>query len=268
MPDRIADLAHEVLKAHGLWRLPVDPRAIAQAEGIVIAAGVYGPSFDARIEYFASESGFGIFHNGEGPGRPHGRVRFSLAHELGHFYIPEHRAALRAGVTSNCIANFHSHTERERQADTFASELLMPGPLFVSAVRRFRQSVCDLKDLCALATRLETSLTSTILRYCNSDIEACTAVFTDADGIAWAVASYDMRSRGMSYVEFGAAVPDDTVTAEVWRRIAAGESLAITGRRTEAHRWFERPRGSWVWEEVMPLGATGRVVTLLTPDDG
>lgn len=88
MADEIALAAEEVLRALKLWKLPVDPFAIIREEKILLAPGAYDEGFGARIEYFPPHKQFGIFYRQSG--RTSGRIRFSLSHELGHFYLPEH----------------------------------------------------------------------------------------------------------------------------------------------------------------------------------
>ena len=89
METPIADRAKDVLVTLNMWRVPVDPFAIAVEEGMELAPGTYGEGFDARIEYLTSVKRFVIYYRESG--RTEGRIRFSVAHELGHFYIPEHR---------------------------------------------------------------------------------------------------------------------------------------------------------------------------------
>ena len=54
------------------------------------------------------------------------RVRFSLAHELGHFYIESHRERLCAGEAHDSEQGLISDKKREREADAFAASLLIP----------------------------------------------------------------------------------------------------------------------------------------------
>lgn len=60
---------------------------------------------------------------------PGARMRFTAAHELGHVIIPWHRGVFlddESLDTSQRIANVDAYIEMERQANAFASELLMP----------------------------------------------------------------------------------------------------------------------------------------------
>lgn len=58
----------------------------------------------------------------------HNRQRFTLAHELGHIIIPWHLGTIIDSIDNNEVANSHStqYWNNEREANRFASELLMP----------------------------------------------------------------------------------------------------------------------------------------------
>lgn len=266
MPDPIADLAREVLQTFGLWRLPVNPFAIVKKEGIDLEEGDYGDRFDARIEFYPHFNSFCIFHERAGGWRTDGRVRFSIAHELGHFYLPDHNKRLRGGKMHNSVSDFRSIDPLEQQADEFAAALLMPLELFRRELDSFSLRRCDLKDLSRLADRIGTSITSTARRYCQSDREPCTIFFSEDGVVRWGVSSTDMQLRGMFFHKYGTPAPAGSKTAELWDRLRCGESCDVVSGTVDSHVWFEWPKADDLWEEVMPLGNTGVVITQLTPE--
>jgi len=206
-----------------------------------------------------------LFHAQPGGWRTEGRVRFSLAHELGHFYIPAHRDRLLKGIGHNSESDFRSRQPAELEADEFAADLLMPMELFRAKLNSFRSSFCTLDNLAMLAEQLETSLTSTAIRYCASDREPCTIFFSTNEVMHWGKASQDMQLLGMYFCETNKPPPAGSKTAELWARIRAdGYAKKIEGR-VPAGLWFEWPRAAYLWEEAMPLGQN-RVITQLTPD--
>jgi IrrE N-terminal-like domain len=246
-----------------MWRLPVDPFAIAREERILLGPGLYGDGFDARIEYFASYRRFGIYYRELG--RTSGRVRFSLGHELGHFYLPQHRERLLKGISHDSQSDYRSRDPIEQEADRFSANLLMPRSLFVSEVKGFRRSVCDVKDLCTLADRLGTSITSTAIRYCDCEIEGTTAVFSQKGIVQWAYASEDMRQLGCYFVKSGSSIPRDSETARLLKLLDGGPTGQVVGHQIDAHVWFDWPKRKWLYEEAMQLG--DRVLTWLVIDD-
>lgn len=266
MADPVIELSKDVLQTLNRWRVPVNPFDIANDEDIQLAPGEYGDRFDARIEYLPEVKRFVIYYRLPGSGRPDGRVNFSIAHELGHFYIPEHRARLLKGEMHNSQSDFRSWDHREQEADEFAANLLMPKELFIEEVRRFRQYVCTLKEICKMADeRFGTSITSTARRYCQCDIEACSIIMSEGGIVRWAMHSEDMKGRNMRYVPAREPVPRMSKTAELWDTLGGiGVADPVEGL-VDADVWFERPfYRKQLWEEAMTLGNTGLVLTYLT----
>jgi hypothetical protein len=262
------DIAKSALQALGMWRLPVNPETIAREEGIELAPGQYGEKFDARIEFIASAKTFILYYRTAVHGRTEGRVRFSLAHELGHFYLPSHRKYLLRGDSHNSVADFRSRDPRENEADEFASALLMPRELFVAEMKRRSSTYCTLSDLRKMADNVfQTSITSTVRRYCQFDWEPCAMVISEAGKVKWARHSDSMKPLGMSYIEFGSRVPNTSPTSKLWERLRTSDSLEPVEERVDADVWYERPGRGRLWEEAMPLGYTGLVLTFLTLED-
>ena len=261
-PEReISAKAEEVLKVLDMWSIPVDPFIICEQEGIELAPGSYGKGFDGRIRYLQDVDTFALAYRDRGPGRTVGRVRFTIGHELGHYYL--HRDYLLSGHSHGSQTNFRSHDEMEEEADVFAAALLMPMELFRSAVRRYRQDVCVLSELCELAdNRLQTSVTSTVRRYCQADIEPCAAVFSSEGVTRWAWYSEDMRRLGMGYMPFGQALPRMSRTS---KDVAELTTKGTIEGEVETDAWFERSQHNGnLWEEAMLLGESELVLTYLT----
>ncbi|GIW88278.1 MAG: hypothetical protein KatS3mg108_2602 [Isosphaeraceae bacterium] len=266
-PD-IENFAKSTLIALDMWRLPVNPFAIVKEEGIELAPGRYGPKFDARIEFVGAERAFILYYRTAQHGRTESRVRFSLAHELAHFYLPSHREYLLSGRSHNSVIDFRSRNPRENEADEFASALLMPRELFLAEMDKRRRSFWTLSDLCRLADEeFQTSVTSTVRRYCQFDFEPCAMVVSEANRVNWAWHSDSMRALGMSHVPAGSRVPGTSRTAGLWKRLEGSDSLDAVGGLVPAQAWYERPYREELWEEAMPLGYTGLVLTYLTLQD-
>ena len=266
MPSKNAELAETVLKSLGMWRIPVDPFAIAKKEGIFLCPDNYGDSFDGRIEYYPDFNEFCLFHQQSGQFRSEERVRFTIAHELGHFYLPEHRNSLKSLDWHNCITDFTSRDPRESEADEFAADLLMPMELFRRELDRFRQGWCDLDDLFTLSKRLGASRTSTARRYCESDREGCTIFFSMNGVILWNSFSQDMKYLEMYYYPFNQPAPPGSKTADYWQQINSGCPPEKLAGRVSSEVWFDWPKCDYIWEEVTSLGTTGRAITQISPD--
>jgi hypothetical protein len=268
VPVDIEALAKKHLIALGMWRLPVNPLAIAKEEGIELAPGRYGEKFDARIKFVRSAKTFILFYKEAAYGRTEGRVRFSIGHELGHYYLPHHRAYLLSGQSHNSVTDFRSRDPRELEADEFSSALLMPNELFAAALKSRSLTICTLADLSRLAENaFQTSLTSTVRRYVGLDWEPCSMVVSEDGVVKWARHSDSMRALGMGWIDNGIPVPNTTPTAKLWDRLGREAALERMESGVDADLWFERPYRRRLWEESMPLGYTGQVLTFLTAED-
>jgi hypothetical protein len=267
-PLNIEVEAEKTLTALRMWWLPVDPMAIAREEGIELAPGRYGETFDARIKFVRAAKTFILSYRQACLGLTEGRVRFSIGHELGHYYLAHHREYLLLGHTHRSVTDFRSREPREIEADEFSSALLMPAPLFAAAMKSRNMTICTLADLSRLAeSTFQTSLTSTVLRYVGFDWEACSMVVSRDGVVKWAQHSRRMKALRMGWIECGTPVPNNTPTAELWSRLTKEATLERIEGRVDADMWFDRPFRTHLWEETMPLGFTGLVLTFLTVDE-
>jgi hypothetical protein len=266
MADAIRQDAERVLQDLGLWRLPVEPLRIIQEEGIELASGDFGPGFDARIEYFPEYKRFGIYYQQAGGRfRSQGRVNFSLAHEVAHFYLPEHRKRLQSGIWHNSLSDFGSKIASEKEADRFAAHLLMPQELFIKHVNLYHSGICNLKNLGAMAAKLGTSLTSTALRYCDCGIDSTLVLISKDRIVQWSLASPEMKPIGTWFVESGSAIPAGSRTASLYQQVEAGSPSDFIEGSVDSHIWFEWPKVDRLWEEAKCLG--GFVLTYLAVID-
>lgn len=143
----IEDLAAAVGESHGVGIL--DLHSILKAEGCTYSYGDYDDEFDGLIEW--RNRRFHVYSNtarGNTPGSS--RARFTLAHELGHYFIDEHRRLLKAGKIRLPLSGQESFTADliiEQEANLFASCLLMPAEDFRRAAKRAPEGVAGLLNL-------------------------------------------------------------------------------------------------------------------------
>ncbi|WP_100187048.1 ImmA/IrrE family metallo-endopeptidase [Marinomonas sp. BSi20584] len=94
------------------------------------------------------ERGF-IFYK-DFPDAPY-RKRFTIAHELAHFLFPHHRNHLtHADLEAGSVGKNASTPEREREANDFANELLLPKHLFMKAIEGKEITLQFIKELSEL----------------------------------------------------------------------------------------------------------------------
>ncbi len=232
--------------------------------------GAYGDAFDGMLEHMNGR--FHIYCNLDRVGQADSpRGRFTLAHELGHYYIDEHRNALAAGRTpahrSRC--DCESQNLAEQEADHFAANLLMPKSRFIDTAK---STAPHLAGIIALAGTFETSLTATAIRYAAADISPCAVVKWDWRRYAWKwLSSSTFAARYRRTIEAPRQLAEGSPTA----RALAHEDPPQRGyfeAGTTASAWFPsvKPgefRDVIFIEQAIPLGRFG-VLTFLHPQRG
>lgn len=105
------------------------------------------------------------------------KKRFVLAHELGHIICHAGKDATFSDDYNTLEA--YKHGPQEREANDFASELLMPSETFVKSCERQKFNSALVRSL---AAKYNTSLTATVYRYIDLGPHPI-CVFYSKDGI-------------------------------------------------------------------------------------
>jgi Zn-dependent peptidase ImmA (M78 family) len=237
-------------------KYPIDLNRIIQAEGnIRTRPANYGEKFDGRIEYIREKKIFILYY----PDVITPRVRFSIGHELGHFYIPEHRNLLLAGNSHNSKSGFISDKRLEREADEFASYLLVPQSYLEKLIRQKR--FFTLKDLLGFSNEFQVSATAMAIRYINMTPEPCAIILSQDGQQKFYWPSDEMDYRGFKW-RGCKSIPPNSATIEATKNQGIEK---IFEKSTDSSVWFSnRKCERELWEEAFPLGYTGLVLTMLS----
>ena len=133
------------------------------------------------------------------------RIRFSIAHELGHFFLHKNQKSFFPCSSDDMYQWVNPGIEVE--ANTFAANILMPEDIFKNHVSRKEPSI----DL-VLNTSNEfcTSLTSTLIRYVECSFEPLALVHIKDGAIAWSKRNKDftyfLKRSGSSIHEHSYAI--------------------------------------------------------------
>jgi Zn-dependent peptidase ImmA (M78 family) len=149
--------ARGLLKKLKISALPIDPFQIAENMEIVV-----------KEDDCEGYSGMLLVVNGQAlisiksTIREHTRKRFTAAHELGHYRIPEHLIGRTYFKCTDKDLDTYEKGSKEFEANEFAAELLMPEELFK---KRISPKDFDRGLLEDLTSEFETSLTATARRF-------------------------------------------------------------------------------------------------------
>ncbi len=191
----------EIARLHDCTSAPVDPFRIVDAEQslIHIEGDDFGDAFDGRLSYVGPR--FLLCYNTKYDrwphrGSHHPRTRFTIAHELGHFFLEEHRRTLvLRKATHASFTEFAASTRVERQADSFASGLLMPK--YLLAPRINQESDPEPEVIRALASEFEVSMTGLLVRWVRLSHFPCATLCIREGRIAWGFVSAAFRESGL-----------------------------------------------------------------------
>lgn len=265
----IAELA-EIVAAEHFPSGKIDPQAIAAKKRVTISFGHYKDAYDGLLEHLSGE--FHIYCNLDRLERPdYPRTRFTIAHELGHFFIEEHHAALASGKSPGhgSFTEYESRNPAEQEADHFASNLLMPQDRFLHAAKRKLPGLVGIKSL---ADDFGTSITSTAIRFASLEVRPCLVVKWASDGYKWKWLSTSARSAG--YRKTIESL-DKVITGSATEKAMTGQVPPASGifeSVTTAAMWFHNVaedgcRNIILIEHAMQLGKFG-VLTFLFPQSG
>jgi hypothetical protein len=123
-------------------------------------------------------------------------VRFSIGHELGHFYIDEHRQALVLRKTTHqSFSEFVSNHLVERQADAFASGLLLPKYLVNGRINLEPEPTLHI--IRSFADEFEVSFMAAMIRWIQVTHFPCAAISIANGKIEWGFVAEAFRSVGI-----------------------------------------------------------------------
>lgn len=192
-----------------------------------------------------------------------GFQRFSVSHEIGHFKLPGHfEAIFKNGDIHQSCAGFVSIDKYEREADHFASGLLMPAGLFRGLMNNVDEGLDAIERL---ATRCVTSLTATAIRYVQLTDTPIAIVLSIGNQIEWCSRSDTLKEvPGIDWIRKQTPLPRNSATY-VFNQ---GNSNITNARRKVStgnfQDWFNGQYDIEIIEEIKGLGGYGRTLTVLT----
>ena len=263
MEWRAAAEANRVIRDRNITELPVDPIALARDIGIEVQAKpAWAGGFSGMLMRVGSEYGIVYATHIDNPGFQN----FSVAHELGHYYMPGHVAAVfRNGNTHQSRAGQWSDDPFELEADHFAAALLMPDALFGEALGTAGIGLAAIETLSA---RCVTSLTATAIRYAQRTDDAVAVVVSLGKLVNFCFMSPTLLEvAGSNRINKKDKLPPGTETCEFNKdegRVRRGERAEGT---SDLQDWIGGRHSVELREEVVGLGGWGRTLTVLTAQD-
>ncbi|MDI3311599.1 MAG: ImmA/IrrE family metallo-endopeptidase [Thermoanaerobacterium sp.] len=182
------------------------------------------------------------------------RKNFTIAHEIGHFYLPWHENKIYDCKFSD-IQSFHSNILQETEANQFAAELLIPTEFLINDINNKEINLSLIK---ILSKKYETSLASMGIKIIENTYEPVAIVVTENGKIKWSSKSKyffkKILSNGLSVKEQSLAF-DFYKSRDVYEQSDSVYSIA----------WLEDgSMEEYIKEESLPMPNLNMVFTLLT----
>ncbi len=170
--DKLIEIGYlaESLAEENFFDNKVDLIRIAESQSITVISGNYEDYFLGELVCDGGD--FFIHLNYDKlPSEDSPRMRFTLGHELGHYFIDDHRAVLKNGISLHkSTTDGGNNLAIEKEANFFASNLLMPQNRFVSLSRQFEPGI---DSILKIKNQFHSSIESTVIRYTQLDILPC-----------------------------------------------------------------------------------------------
>jgi Zn-dependent peptidase ImmA (M78 family) len=252
----------QIAKQFGFEAFPIDPFKIAEGENIVV---------EAKEPEREGMSGCIIFH-GEDVGiiyathiRSKGFQRFTVAHELGHYFLEGHPEEIQrtAPVHFSKAGFTQGHSSIEIEADHFASGLLMP--------THFTREVLygapiGLEGILHLANAAETSLTSAAIRAAECAPYPMAVIVSQGAQVAYGFMSDSFKRLGqLKFLRKGDPLPDTGTRLfnAVRDNVTQGRSRC---EQSSLAAWFGGSRDVGLDEEIVGLGSYGFTLSVLSSE--
>lgn len=265
--QELSELAEAVVELHSPLPGPVDLDNILLENGIRLHPNHFAEEFDAVIVPQANAFHIHLNLRKVAGDKNAPRAKFSIAHELGHYFIDEHRTRLLAEPAQPSLCGLFDGNERqeEDEADHFAANLIMPPSRFKKAAHG---QGSPLETILSLSRKFDTSLTATALQFINHVSDRSMVIrWTPEGNLAWALPGNGYRAEGYRTVIFKTPekLPKDSATANV----ISGKRPNDQGTLTMAHVFqnvaLAGERNLIVKEEAIALGDYG-FMTIISDD--
>lgn len=166
----ISDLAESIAEEN-IFKNKVNLEKIAKKKKISLIYGNYDDCFLGELLHCSNK--FYVYlnlHLLKTKVSP--RTRFTLGHELGHYFIDEHRNKLKNGESLSYSSDYSyvSNILVEKEANHFSSHLLMPKKRFITIAGKLEPGI---PSILSLKDAFDTSIEGTSIHYINLNLLPC-----------------------------------------------------------------------------------------------
>ena len=185
--------------------------------------------------------------------RESGRRRFTIAHEIGHYIL---HGDQQIPCSSRVIEGWRDgQPTTEREADTFASELLLPTSETIQYVNKRWPSMEVVADV---AEHFGTSLMAAGRKFCDVASQACAVIWSNQHRIRW----FHGSPTFAHFIEVGKKIDFDSIA----RRAYEGKPLPGEMEDVPAEAWVKSSwlrEGAVISEQTVPMPSYNGCLSLI-----
>ena len=166
---QIEELANKVLREAGIQEAPIEVSQIAKLHNVEITDYDLGTDVSGVLVLKDGKATIGL-----NPADSTVRRRFTIAHELGHYFLEHQRGGLFVDNHKKNFAVMYRDAQsstgeilQEQEANAFAAAVLMPRELLETWTKKFNFDLTDENDLKSLASQFKVSSQAMAIRIAN-----------------------------------------------------------------------------------------------------
>lgn len=164
MSVKIKNIVNKILRHANIKSLPVNLNDIIVLYDITLRYAFFEDSISGLLYKKDNKNIISV-----NTSHPLVRQRFTIAHELGHFFLNHHGSLfVDKGYIYRDKRSSTGTIKWEREANEFAAELLMPEKLLVNYIKK--ENLEDISDLDKIAQELQVSSQALTYRLMNLDL--------------------------------------------------------------------------------------------------
>lgn len=185
------------------------------------------------------------------------RVRFNIAHELGHFELHKKEKSLSICTNEDLAQWYQTQLPLELSANIFAAELLMPEKFFKPLVKNKIPSFQEIKKLAVI---FNTSIMATATRFIDFSEEPCCLFILKIGRIA-----RFGPSKNFPYMVRGPKEKIDQ-NSEAHKFFTKGTTDINRPTQIDADAWLSDKKVSAnkiIWEDTFPMPRYNTALTLV-----
>jgi len=187
--------------------------------------------------------------------RSPGRKRFTIAHEIGHFVLHGYDDHGSICKEKDIEGWAKAGSDKEKQADDFAAELLIPT---AAVAPHLTSTTPSLGVVEKIADDCGASLSASAWRYCDLTSEQCAIIWSENQEIVWSKSSPEFPF----FLKKGRRVAPESFAYNCFK----GESVPSYPELVTAEAWIDSlnliPQ-SRIYEQSRALPSYGSVLTLI-----